>query len=64
MRSIPQGAATQCLVAAHPSLGAMSGEHFADCDLRAATGHAADMALANKLWGKATFLAEDYLIAE
>lgn len=64
MRSIPQGAATQCLVATHPLLDGVSGEHFADCNPKAAIGHATDMVLAKKLWEKATFLAEDYLITE
>jgi NAD(P)-dependent dehydrogenase (short-subunit alcohol dehydrogenase family) len=64
MRSIPQGAATQCLVATHSALDGVSGEHFADCNLKEAVGHATDMALAKKLWEKATFLSEDYLITE
>jgi WW domain-containing oxidoreductase len=64
MRSIPQGAATQCLVATHPSLNGVSGEHFADCNPKEAIGHATDMVLAKKLWEKATFLAQDYLTAE
>lgn len=64
MRSIPRGAATQCLVATHPKLDGVSGEHFADCDLKEAVGHANDMALAKKLWDKATLLTEDYLVVE
>jgi NAD(P)-dependent dehydrogenase (short-subunit alcohol dehydrogenase family) len=61
MRSIPQGAATQCWAATHPALEGINGEHFADCNPKAAVGHATDSALAKKLWQKATFLAEDYL---
>jgi len=63
MRSIPQGAATQCLVATHARLEGVNGEHFADCNSKEAIGHATDMALAKKLWEKATFLAENYLVA-
>jgi NAD(P)-dependent dehydrogenase (short-subunit alcohol dehydrogenase family) len=45
MRTIAQGAATQCLVATHPSLDGVSGEHFADCNPKETTGgHANDMA--------------------
>jgi len=64
MRSVPQGAATQCLVAVHPSLDGMSGEHFADCDLRAAVAHATDGELGKRLWEKARYLAGDYLSEE
>lgn len=64
MRTIPQGAATQCLAVTRPELDGVSGEHFADCNLLAATGHATDMALAARLLEKATYLDEGYLIAE
>lgn len=64
MRSIAQGAATQCLAVTRPELDGVSGEHFADCNLLAATGHATDMVLAEKLWKKAQSLADGYLRAE
>ena len=33
LKSIPQGAATQCYVAVHPATAAVSGEFFADCNV-------------------------------
>ncbi len=33
LKSIPQGAATQCYVATNPTLGAVSGQYFADCNI-------------------------------
>ena len=64
MRTIAQGAATHCFVSAHPSLDGVNGVHFADSNPKEVVGCATDMALAKKLWEKATFLAEGYLIAE
>lgn len=50
MKSIPQGAATQCYVATHPSLADVSGEYFSDCNVAKHSRHGYDMALAEKLW--------------
>lgn len=50
MKTIPEGAATQCFVAVHPSLEGVSGEYFADCNLASASRHARDEALADRLW--------------
>jgi adenylate cyclase len=33
LKSIPQGAATQCYVATNPALAAVSGQYFADCNM-------------------------------
>ena len=33
LKSIPEGAATQCYVATNPALAAVSGEYFADCNI-------------------------------
>ena len=33
LKSIPQGAATQCYVATNPALDAVSGQYFADCNI-------------------------------
>ncbi|CAI5967790.1 unnamed protein product, partial [Closterium sp. NIES-65] len=50
--SFPQGAATSCFLAAHPSVAGASGGYYADS--RAAEGKATalskDMELAGKLW--------------
>ncbi|CAI5965456.1 unnamed protein product [Closterium sp. NIES-65] len=52
MKTIPQGAATSCFLAAHPSVAGASGGYYAD--VRAAEGKATvlskDMKLAGKLW--------------
>ncbi|GJP43265.1 hypothetical protein CLOM_g2748 [Closterium sp. NIES-68] len=52
MKSIPQGAATSCFLAAHPSLAGVSGAYFGDS--REAESEAndlsRDMQLAGKLW--------------
>ncbi|CAI6004857.1 unnamed protein product [Closterium sp. NIES-65] len=52
MKTIPQGAATSCFLAAHPSVAGASGGYYADA--RAAEGKATvlskDMELAGKLW--------------
>ncbi len=50
MKSIPQGAATQCYVATHPSLSEVSGEYFADCNVAKSSDHGRDEALAERLW--------------
>ena len=49
-KSIPQGAATQCYVAAHPIPAAISGEYFVDCNPARASDLMYDEALAAKLW--------------
>ncbi len=50
MKTIPQGAATQCLVATHPGLAEVSGEYFSDCRATPPSSHATDDALAAALW--------------
>lgn len=49
LKTIPQGAATQCYVAVHPSMRE-NGEYFADCNVRQPRKAARDPALAAKLW--------------
>jgi WW domain-containing oxidoreductase len=50
MKSIPQGSATQCYVATHPSLANVSGEYFADCNVAKPSRHARNDAMAERLW--------------
>lgn len=50
MKSLGQGAATQCYVAAHPDAGRVSGEYFADCNVATSSDHGKDMEMAKKLW--------------
>ena len=61
-RTIAQGAATHCFVAANPALDGVSGLHFADSNPKAPQGHALDAALAGNLWDKAQELAEGFLL--
>jgi WW domain-containing oxidoreductase len=50
LKTIPQGAATQCYVAVHPSVAGVSGAYFADCNVAAPRADANDAALAKRLW--------------
>jgi len=50
LKSIPQGAATQCLLAAHPSVAGVSGEYYADCNPSRPSRLGRDDALAERLW--------------
>ena len=65
-RSIAQGAATHCYVAAHPDLEGVSGHHFADSNPKEAKDHprVKDMELAGRLWDRALELAGDYLMKD
>ncbi|KAG6518628.1 short-chain dehydrogenase TIC 32 B, chloroplastic-like [Zingiber officinale] len=49
-KNIPQGAATSCYVALHPSLKGVSGEYFADCNIETPTAKGRNEELAKKLW--------------
>ena len=50
LKSVGQGAATQCYVATHPSLGGVTGEYFADCNIARSSSNGKNMALAKRLW--------------
>jgi WW domain-containing oxidoreductase len=50
LKTIPQGAATQCYVAANPAAAKISGEYFADSNVRKPRADAEDAALATRLW--------------
>ncbi len=52
MKSIPQGAATQTYVATHPDAAQVSGEYWADCNVKASSGPGQDMELAERLWAR------------
>ncbi len=52
LKSIPQGAATQCYVATQPSLANVSGEYFADCNIKKTRKDAKNDDVAEKLWTK------------
>ena len=50
LKSVAEGAATQCYVAAHPSVAGVSGEYFADSNVAKTSAYARDEALADRLW--------------
>lgn len=50
MKTVPQGAATQCYVAVHPAAASVSGEYFVDCKVARPSRQARDAALAAELW--------------
>jgi WW domain-containing oxidoreductase len=50
LKSIPEGAATQCYVATRPELAGVSGEYFSDCNIAKPSKLARDSALAERLW--------------
>jgi NAD(P)-dependent dehydrogenase (short-subunit alcohol dehydrogenase family) len=60
-RSVEQGAATQCYVAASPTLEGVSGRYFADCNPARMSAHGQNPELASRLWTVSEELAADYL---
>jgi NAD(P)-dependent dehydrogenase (short-subunit alcohol dehydrogenase family) len=50
MKSIPQGAATQTLLAVHPSTAKVNGTYWSDCQPEKTSAPARDPALAERLW--------------
>ncbi len=52
LKSIPQGAATQCYVATHPDVATKSGEYFLDCNVGQSSRVSNDAQLAARLWAK------------
>jgi len=50
LKTIPQGAATQCYVAVHPDAATVSGAYFADCNEATPRKDATSRALAERLW--------------
>jgi NAD(P)-dependent dehydrogenase (short-subunit alcohol dehydrogenase family) len=49
-KTVPEGAATSCYVAVNPSVQAISGEYFSDCNIARPRADADDPALAARLW--------------
>ena len=50
LKTIPQGAATECYLLTHPDVAEVTGEYFADCNVAPTTPQGADMVLAERLW--------------
>jgi WW domain-containing oxidoreductase len=57
LKTIPQGAATQCFVATHPSLEKISGEYFVDCNIAPSSPLSRDAGLAARLWDESERIA-------
>lgn len=49
-KNVPQGAATTCYVALHPSLKGVTGKYYLDCNEFTPSPHARDEGMAKKLW--------------
>ncbi|CAL0321343.1 unnamed protein product [Lupinus luteus] len=49
-KNVPQGAATTCYVALHPSLKGVTGKYFLDCNEFQPSAFARDQILGSKLW--------------
>ena len=50
LKSVGQGAATQCYVAVHPNTAGVSGEYFADCNVARSSRHARNESMGERLW--------------
>jgi NAD(P)-dependent dehydrogenase (short-subunit alcohol dehydrogenase family) len=62
MRSVEQGVATTCYVAARPELATVTGQMFFNCRPITPEGnHMSDRTLATKLWDVSVELTKDYL---
>ncbi|KAF3449261.1 hypothetical protein FNV43_RR09989 [Rhamnella rubrinervis] len=49
-KNVPQGAATTCYVALHPSLKGVGGKYFLDCNEMKPSAYGSDEKLAKQLW--------------
>lgn len=61
LKSVAQGAATICYVAADPALASVSGRYFADCREVSPSGRMLEEPLAAKLWSVSEELTQDFL---
>jgi WW domain-containing oxidoreductase len=50
LKTIPQGAATQCYLAASPAVAKVTGEYYSDCNPEVTTASGRDMTMAARLW--------------
>ncbi len=60
LKSVGQGAATQCFVATQPELST-SGEYFADCNITRSSSLSQDTDLARRLWEESERIAREVL---
>ncbi len=59
LKTIPQGAATQCYVATHPRVRGISGSYLADCNEKVPSNQGRDMTLAEELWDKSVQIVSE-----
>ena len=52
LKSIPEGAATQCYAAVHPAMNGVSGQYLADCNISPSRADGDNEELAKNLWVK------------
>jgi len=50
LKSVGEGAATQCYLAVHPSVEGVAGKYFADSNVGKSSRHGRDEEMAAKLW--------------
>lgn len=60
VKTIAQGAATQCLLAAHPSAKDAAGRYYSDCQPAKSSSLAQDDALAEQLWTRTADLVSSF----
>ena len=58
LKSVAEGAATQCYVATRPELDGITGEYFADCNIAQPNALGQGMALAERLWQESERIVE------
>ncbi len=61
MKSVAQGAATQCYLAAHPDLEGASGAYYSDCAEARSSAWGSDMELAEELCQETEKMLKEYL---
>ncbi len=59
MKTVEQGAATQCYVAVRPELAGVSGQYFSDCRVAKTIAAASDSAAAEALWERSEAIAAE-----
>ena len=57
-KSVAQGAATQCYVAAHSDVRTLSGKYFFDCNIQSASTQGRDKDMATNLWAISEHISE------
>jgi NAD(P)-dependent dehydrogenase (short-subunit alcohol dehydrogenase family) len=63
LKTVAQGAATETLLAAHPSVSQVTGAYFSDCQQKEPSTYAQDDALAARLWTESERIVDELLRA-